>query len=194
MNRHEEARAWAEKKFLGEDFEKKCNSCQNKYLIQKLTQQLVIEKQKGSVSEEELKRVKGELAAAKQKEAASEEELNQMKAELAAAKHKASVSEDELKRMKADLAAAKSNEKELVTESCITVKNQAQGEGKDNKENEELRSEILSTIKTNNTVTMAGVGGMNDVKEALLEAIVLPKKCAQRPGLALLYGPSGTGE
>ena len=64
---------------------------------------------------------------------------------------------------------------------------------RDNEEIDALRSEILATIKTNNTVTMAAVGGMNDVKEALLNAIVLPKKSAQRPGLALLYGPSGTG-
>jgi len=43
-------------------------------------------------------------------------------------------------------------------------------------------------------VTMAAVGGMNSVKEALLDAIVLPKKCSEQPGLVLLYGPPGTGE
>ena len=67
-------------------------------------------------------------------------------------------------------------------------------ERKDNEEIEALRHEITSTVKMMNTVTMDAVGGMQSVKDALLDAIILPKKSAQRPGLALLYGPSGTGE
>eukprot|EP00986_Skeletonema_menzelii_P017414 scaffold19360_cov80-Skeletonema_menzelii.AAC.2 len=95
--------------------------------------------------------------------------------------------------MKVKLTAAKSKEKGVEVKSN-TVNERARGQRKDNEEIEALRFEINATIKKNNKVTMGAVGGMNDVKEALLDAILLPKKSAQRPGLVLLYGPSGTGK
>ena len=120
--------------------------------------------------------------SANQKEAVSKEKLKKVKAELTAARQKELALKEKLKKMEAELA-----------QTCVTVNERARGKGREHEEIEALRSEILATVKENNSVTMAAVGGMKDVKEALLDAIVLPKKSAQRPGLALLYGPSGTG-
>lgn len=128
------------------------------------------------------KKLLGYYETAKQKVASANEKLKKMKAELTAARQKEHTLKEELKKTKAELA-----------QTSATVNDQAQGKGREHEEMEALRSQVLCTVKNNNSVTMDAVGGMNDVKEALLDAIVLPKKSAQRPGLALLYGPSGTG-